>query len=85
MGHGFTWETRDKEQDIAAARKAWAVAEGMLQDDSYQILVFDELSYMFRYHYLDIEPVVKAIRARPAKQNVIITAPHHAHQTDRNR
>lgn len=73
MGHGFTWETQDKAQDIAAAEKAWAVAEKMLADDQYGILIFDEMSYMFKYGYLDIEPVIKALAARPEKQNVIIT------------
>ena len=73
MGHGFTWETQDKNLDIEAAQKAWTIAERMLKDPNYDILIFDELSYMFRYHYLDIEPVVAAIQARPPKQNVIIT------------
>jgi cob(I)alamin adenosyltransferase len=73
MGHGFTWETQDKAQDIAAAEKAWVVAETMLADDKYGILIFDEMSYMFKYGYLDIEPVIAALAARPENQNVIIT------------
>lgn len=73
MGHGFTWETQNREQDIQAAEKAWAVAASMLGDDSYDIVVLDEMPYAFRYHYLDIDAVVAAIRARPEKQNVIIT------------
>ncbi|MGK0500599.1 MAG: cob(I)alamin adenosyltransferase [Oceanicoccus sp.] len=73
MGHGFTWETQDKTQDIAAAKKAWALAEELLQDESYDMLVFDELSYMFKYGYLDVEPVVAALKKRPLMQNVMIT------------
>ena len=73
MGHGFTWETQDKTQDIDAAKKAWALAEKLLQDDRYDMLVFDEMSYMFKYQYLDVEPVVAALTARPKDQNVIIT------------
>ena len=73
MGHGFTWETQDKSQDIAAAQKAWALAEKLLQDDSIDILVFDEMSYMFKYGYLDVEPVVAALQSRPKMQNLIIT------------
>lgn len=73
MGHGFTWETQDKSQDIAAAQKAWALAEKLLQDDTYDFLLFDEMSYMFKYEYLDVEPVVKALQARPKMQNVMIT------------
>lgn len=73
MGHGFTWETQDKSQDIAAAEKAWALAEKLLQDESYDFLLFDEMSYMFKYGYLDVGPVVKALQARPKMQNVMIT------------
>lgn len=73
MGHGFTWETQDINQDIAAAKKAWDVARRMLQDDTYNILVFDELSYMFKYKYLDVDECVQDIIARPKNQNVMIT------------
>ncbi|MGR6872531.1 cob(I)yrinic acid a,c-diamide adenosyltransferase [Pseudomonas sp. HK3] len=73
MGHGFTWETQNKEQDIAAAKQAWALAKTLLQDERYDMLVFDEMSYMFKYGYLDVEPVVDALAQRPKMQNVIIT------------
>ncbi len=73
MGHGFTWETQNKSQDIAAAEQAWALARQYLQDDRYAILVLDELSYMFKYNYLPLEPVLAALQNRPAHQSVIIT------------
>lgn len=73
MGHGFTWETQDKEQDIAAAQKAWTKATELLQDESYDMLVFDEMSYMFKYKYLELEPVVEALKNRPTMQTVMIT------------
>lgn len=73
MGHGFTWETQNKEQDIAAAEKAWAIAEKLLQDERYDMLIFDEMGYMFKYKYLDTAPVVAALKNRPKMQNVMIT------------
>ncbi|WLQ13612.1 cob(I)yrinic acid a,c-diamide adenosyltransferase [Hahella aquimaris] len=73
MGHGFTWETQDREQDISAARQAWALAEQLLTDGSYDFLLFDELSYMVKYGYLPVEPMVKALQNRPQHQNVMIT------------
>lgn len=73
MGHGFTWETQDKNKDIAAAEKAWAVTEKLLQDDRYNMVVLDEMSYMFKYRYLAIAPVVIALQERPKDQTVIIT------------
>ena len=73
MGHGFTWETQDKTQDIAAAQLAWQKAEALLQDPNYDMLIFDEFSYMFKYGYLAIEPVIEALTKRPTMQTVIIT------------
>ena len=73
MGHGFTWETQDKTQDIEAAQKAWALAENLLSDDRYDMLVFDEIGYMFKYGYLEVAPVIKALKNRPLMQNVIMT------------
>lgn len=73
MGHGFTWETQDKEQDIAAAQKAWELAQSLLADPRYDILIFDEMSYMFKYKYLELEPVLEALRNRPKHQHVMIT------------
>ncbi|MGB0895036.1 MAG: cob(I)yrinic acid a,c-diamide adenosyltransferase [Parashewanella sp.] len=73
MGTGFTWETQDREQDIAAAKNAWRVAKQYLTDPNIDCVLLDELTYMISYHYLDIEDVVDAIRARPPMQNVIVT------------
>lgn len=73
MGHGFTWETQDKERDIAAAEQAWDVTKKLLQDESIDMLVLDEMAYVFKYNYLPIEPVIEALQNRPLQQTVIIT------------
>lgn len=73
MGHGFTWETQDKAQDIAAAENAWKKAEQLLQDKNINLVIFDELSYMLKYNYLKVDPIVEALQMRPKTQNVIIT------------
>ena len=80
MGHGFTWETQDREQDIAAAQQAWGIAAQLLTDESYDMLVFDEMSYMFKYGYLEVDPVVEALLKRPKNQNVMITGRTMARQ-----
>lgn len=73
MGEGFTWETQDRERDAAAARKAWELARGYLADPSIDLLVLDELTYAFKYGWLDLESVLGELRARPSAQHVIIT------------
>jgi len=73
MGTGFTWDTQDRSADIAAAEKTWAVAEKMLKDDRYQLVLLDELTYMFAYKYLDEERMLTALKNRPESQSVIVT------------
>ncbi len=73
MGTGFTWDSQDRERDIAAAEKAWQVASRMLSDETYDLVVMDELTYMLGYKYLDAEQVLSAIANRPIEQSVIVT------------
>lgn len=73
MGTGFTWDTQDRSGDIAAAEKSWAVAEKMLQDQSYNLVVLDELTYMLSFKYLDKERVLKALQNRPQDQSLVVT------------
>ena len=73
MGTGFTWETQDKEKDTAAAVLTWEAAEKLLQDESIDCVMLDELTYMVSYHYLDVERVLSALKNRPPMQHVIIT------------
>ena len=73
MGHGFTWETQDKANDTAAAEQAWEITRGLLQDPSIDLLVLDEMAYVFKYNYLPLEPVLEALAKRPHDQTVIIT------------
>lgn len=73
MGDGFTWETQNRKEDVASAESAWEIAEKMLQDGSYDLIVFDEMTYMFKYDYLNQEDIINAIQQRPFMQNVIIT------------
>ncbi|MEM1110509.1 MAG: cob(I)yrinic acid a,c-diamide adenosyltransferase [Pseudomonadota bacterium] len=73
MGTGFTWDTQDRSGDIAAAERTWALAEPMLKDDSYDLVVLDELTYMLAYKYLDEETVLSALANRPESQSVVVT------------
>jgi cob(I)alamin adenosyltransferase len=73
MGTGFTWDTQDRSADIAAAEKTWAVVEPMLKDESYHLVVLDELTYMLSFKYLDETMVLNALKARPANQSVVVT------------
>lgn len=72
-GEGFTWETQDRDRDIAAARAGWEKAKEALSDPSVHLVVLDELTYLVTYRYLSLEEIMPAIEARPAMQHVVIT------------
>ena len=73
MGDGFTWETQNKEQDIRSAEAAWKKAEALLADDSYNLVILDEITYMFKYQYLEVQPTLDALENRAAHMNVVLT------------
>ena len=73
MGTGFTWDTQDRDADIAAAQTTWKVVEPMLSDPSYHLVIIDELTYMLSYKYLDESMVTKALSNRPPSQSVVVT------------
>ena len=73
MGTGFTWNTQDREGDIAAAEKTWAQVAPLLLDESYDLVVLDELTYMLAYDYLNEQMVLSALANRPVEQSVVVT------------
>jgi len=73
MGEGFTWDTQDRERDIAAARAAWQAAKDMIADESFRLVVLDELNIVLRYGYLDLDEVVGTLRGRRPDLHVVVT------------
>jgi cob(I)alamin adenosyltransferase len=73
MGQGFTWETQDREQDIAAARAAFAEAGAMLQDPELHLVILDELNIVLRYDTLPLAEVLDALAARRPGLHVVVT------------
>ncbi|GAB2655778.1 cob(I)yrinic acid a,c-diamide adenosyltransferase [Vibrio panuliri] len=80
MATGFTWETQNKQSDTEAAQLVWQECKRMLQDESIDVVLFDELTYMVNYGYVELDEVVEALNKRPKMQSVIITG-RAAHRT----
>ena len=73
MGTGFAWDTQDRSGDIAAAERTWKIAEAMLLNETLDLVILDELTYMLAFDYLPKDDVLAAITGRPAHQSVVVT------------
>ena len=76
LGDGFTWNTQNREQDIATARQAWEQAVALLHDPAYDMIILDELNIVLRYGYLPLETVLEALRQKRDMLHVVITGRH---------
>ena len=73
MGEGFTWDTQDKDRDIAAAEAAFAKGREMLESGDYDLVVMDEINIALRYDYLSVDDVIAGLDARDKRTGVILT------------
>ncbi|HKL77118.1 MAG TPA: cob(I)yrinic acid a,c-diamide adenosyltransferase [Gammaproteobacteria bacterium] len=73
MGEGYTWETQDRERDVEMAETAWAQARALLQDESVNLVLLDELNIALKKEFLDLPTVLEDLANRPSMQHVVIT------------
>lgn len=76
MGDGFTWDTKNPEQDIRTARKTWALCVEKLRSGEYDMIVLDELVYVLSYKWLPVTEVleeIKAIRSSQPALHIVVT------------
>ncbi|MBR7888493.1 cob(I)yrinic acid a,c-diamide adenosyltransferase [Marinomonas sp. A79] len=73
MPAGFTWETQNRESDVASSEQAWEKASQMLSDPSIDLVVLDELTYLLHYEYLVEDDVLTALMNRPENQHLVVT------------
>jgi cob(I)alamin adenosyltransferase len=76
MGDGFTWDTKNPEQDRSTARATWNLCLEKLRSGTYDLLVLDELVYVLSYGMLPVEEIVKefqGIRAAQPTLHIVVT------------
>ena len=76
MGDGFTWDTKNPEQDKKTSRETWALCVEKMRSEEYDLLVFDELVYVLDYKFLPLEEVISEIKSVREKQphlHIVVT------------
>ncbi len=76
MGDGFTWDTKNPEQDRTTSRKTWELCVEKLRSGDYDMLVFDELVYVLSYDLLPLAEVLEEIQSVRTSQpalHIVVT------------
>lgn len=73
MGEGFTWETQDRDRDIAVAQTAWEKATTFISDSAYKLVLLDEINVALKLGYLSTEQILAGLQHKPTDSHVILT------------
>ena len=74
MGEGFTWETQDRERDIAAATAAWKKSKELIRDERHYMVLLDEINIALRYGYIRLDEVIAFLETeKPEMTHVVLT------------
>lgn len=73
MGEGFTWETQDRDRDIAKATEAWQQALTYLQNPEFRLVFLDEINVALKLGYLQVEDILAGLSSKPEDSHVILT------------
>jgi len=72
-GRGFTWKSKDIEQDRMAAQKGWHIAKEAIASNTYDIIILDELTYPIKLDMIDEKEVIQTLRNRPQPLHIVVT------------
>lgn len=72
-GDGFTWDTQDREKDVASARRGLDVATRMITGGEHDVVILDEINVALSYGYIPEDELLATIAARPEHVSVVLT------------
>ncbi len=78
LGEGFTWETQDRIRDEKFVRKAWRLAENYIKDETYKLVILDEINIALKLGYLLPEEIINSIKKYKKKNNHIVLTGRNA-------
>ena len=70
LGAGFTWETQDRNKDQLLVKKAWQAAQEYMRDESYKLIILDEINIAIKLGYLDPSEIITFIKDLNINKNL---------------
>ena len=72
LGEGFTWETQDRIRDEQLVKGAWQLAKGYIKNESYKLIILDEINIATKLGYLDSEEIITFLKSLKNRKNHIV-------------
>ena len=74
LGAGFTWCDADQKASKEMATKAWKEAQKWIVSNAFDVILLDEMTYLFYFRWLDVNEVISWLKQyKPPLLNLIIT------------
>ena len=72
LGEGFTWETQDRIRDEKLVQEAWHLAKKYIKNESYKLIILDEINIATKLGYLDSEEIITFLKSLNNRKNHIV-------------
>ena len=72
LGEGFTWETQNRIRDEKLVKEAWQLAKDYIKDESYKLIILDEINIATKLGYLTSEEIITFIKSLNKRNNHIV-------------
>jgi cob(I)alamin adenosyltransferase len=72
LGEGFTWETQDRIRDEILVREAWELAKEYIKNESYKLIILDEINIATKLGYLASEEIITFLKSINNRKNHIV-------------
>ncbi len=72
LGEGFTWETQDRVRDEKLVKEAWQIAKAFITDESYRLIILDEINIATKLGYISPEEIIAFIKTLHNRKNHIV-------------
>lgn len=74
LGDGFTWDTKNPEQDIKTSRAIWQLSKEKILSEAYDLVLLDEINYCCGYQWISGQEIADFITyEKPAWMHLILT------------
>lgn len=74
LGDGFTWDTKNPEQDLNTSRNIWEFAKNKILSEEFDLVMLDEINYCCGYGWFTGKEIADFIRDhKPSWMHLILT------------